>query len=261
MQDTNDTKPTEAETTAHSSVTEVTSTQPKKSSRGITRYVAVAGIVILMAGALLYTLERQGRVSTGLFGDVVGGQAVAYVNGEKIARRDYEASANQLLDMAAAQGVDVTVESTATEYRTQALDTLINGELLRQAAIGAGKTASLEAIDERYGQIATDLGGEEILQERMAEFGITEAVLRRDIENEILIQGLFDERFPLEGYEVSDEEVQALYDQISEGNDTVPPLEEIAAEIANQIQRNEQQQAVSNLIDELRVAATIELLL
>jgi FKBP-type peptidyl-prolyl cis-trans isomerase (trigger factor) len=183
------------------------------------------------------------------------------VNGAEIFRRDYDSSVNQLLEMASSQGADVTNEEVLSSLRTQALDTLINGELLRQAALEAGMTASAEAIEARYQQIMADVGGKELLATKMAEFGITEEVLRRDIENEILIQALFEQRFPVEEMEVSEEDVRSFYDQATAGSEDAPPFEEVSVQIEDQIKRDRQQQEVSNLIDSLREAADIETLL
>jgi peptidyl-prolyl cis-trans isomerase SurA len=260
MQDTNETSQTEKEATVDEVVESRVST-PRKTRRSVGHYLVVVGVVLLIGVALLYALERQGRVHTGIFGDVVGGQPVAYVNGSEILRRDYDSSVNQLLEMASTQGADVTNEEIATSLRTQALDTLINGELLRQAALEAGMTATPEAVDARYQQITADVGGEELLAARMAEFGITEEVLRRDIENEILIQGLFEERFPADQIEVSEEEIRSFYDQATAGSEEAPAFEEVSAQIEEQIRRDRQQQEVSNLIDSLREEADIETLL
>ncbi len=257
VKEVTDTTPTSVEATS----AQTTPTKVSRTKRGIVSYLLMVVIVLIMATGLLYALERQGRVSTGLFGDLSGGQPVAYVNDEIITRRDHDNSVNQLIQMATAQGVDTTDSNTVSELRMQALDTLINGELLRQAAVAAGMAATVEAIDARFSQIATDLGGEEQLRTKMAEFGITEAVLRRDIENEILIQGLFDERFPAAAIEVTDEEAKTFYDSVSAGTENVPPFEEIKDQIVEQLKRERQQQEVSTLIDSLRGEATIETLI
>jgi SurA N-terminal domain len=254
---------TESVTTPSPEESVVATPVPSHSARfgAVKRYALVGVVVIIMAIGLLYALERDGRVTTGLFGDISGNLAAAVVNGEKITRSDLESSVNQLLQMAAAQGSDITSPDVQAEYRSQALDTLVNGELLRQAAIAEGMTAEGDAIDARLLEIETGAGGKEALTAKMNEFGITEAVLRRDIENEILISSLFEKKFPTADMVIEEAEIQELYDQAGGAAAGLPPLSEVSVQVAEQIKMNRQQQMVSAYIDELRTAAEIELLM
>lgn len=225
------------------------------------KYGLTLVIVVVIAAGLLFVLEREGRISTNVFSFLGGSESAAVVNGTAIARADFESSYNQLLQMATAQGASTTDPAIVEQYRTQAIDTLINGELLRQAALAAGRTAPEDAVSARYTEIETGLGGKEQLTAKMAEFGITETVLRRDIENEILIQGLFDDKFPLAGYEVSDDEVNAFYTELGGEGAGLPPLDQVKEQVSEQIKLDRQQTEISAYIDTLRTEATIEILI
>ncbi len=225
------------------------------------KYVMVAIVVVVIGFALLYVLEREGRVSTGVFSFLAQSEPAALVNGTVIAKSDFESSFNQLMQMAAASGASTTDVAVIEQNRTQAIDTLVNGELLRQAALAAGRTATPDAIAARYAEIETGLGGKEQLAAKMAEYGITETVLRRDIENEILIQGFFDEKFPLTGYEVTDADIDAFYAGLGGAEARLPPLSDVKTQVAEQIKFDRQQTAITEYIDTLRGEADIEILI
>lgn len=224
----------------------------------------VVGILVIAAG-LLFVLEKEGRTSTGVFSGIISsmeeGKPVARVNDVEILMSDFTSSYDQLLEMSSSQGMDVSDPALVEQLRTQAVDTLVNAEVLRQAAIAAGMTATEEQIQTRYTEIQDGLGGAEALAARMAEFGVTEDSLRRDIENEFLIQGLFDANIDSAGLTATEEELTALYDQAGGVEAGLPPMAEIKDQIEAQIIFDKEQKLISAFIEELRAKATIEVLL
>ncbi|OGG67171.1 hypothetical protein A2929_00310 [Candidatus Kaiserbacteria bacterium RIFCSPLOWO2_01_FULL_45_25] len=228
-------------------------------------YGAMVVGILLIASGLLFVLEKEGRTSTGIFSGIISkmeeGKPVARVNGTPILMSDFTSSYNQLLQMSTTQGVDVSDPAMVEKLRTQAIDTLVNAEVLRQAAIEAGMTATEEQIQTRYTEIQDGLGGAEALTARMAEFGVTEASLRRDIENEFLIQGLFDANVDSTNIVATEEELVALYDQAGGAEAGLPPMTEIKDQIEAQIIFDKEQKLISAFIEELRAKATIEVLL
>ena len=237
---------------------------PKKRKRSITTYVVSGLIVLIMALGLIFVLEKQGRINTGLFSGIIADMKAkapaAKVNGVVIPMSDLDSGVKQLSEMAKMQGMDSTSEEAIAGFRAEAIETLINGELLRQVAIEKGKEATPEAIDARFNEISEGIGGREELDKRMAEFGINEANLRRDIENEILIQGLFDSEVNKDSIEVTDEEVAALYNEANANGD-LPPLEEIRDQVVEQIRNDKYQQKVTAYIEDLKSQAEIEVLI
>lgn len=234
----------------------------------ITQY-AIATLVILIIGAgLVYALEQQGRLSTGIFekiGALVNPEpAAAIVNGTKISKADYDKNLTQLQTGATAQGVDVTNESIQSEIKQQAIDVLINTELLRQAAYSEGALVTDEQIEARYQEIVTSIGGAEQLAAKMVELNITEPALRKDIEGEILIQGHLSKAVDTSKIAVTEQELTDAYAQISgtaATGVTVPPLEEIKTQLEAQLKTNKEQELVNAYITKLREAATIEILI
>jgi len=229
-------------------------------------YLAVVVSILVIGTGLIFVLEKQDRISTGLFTQVITAmeakELIAKVNEKTITRMDYDSSFNQLKDIQADQGADITSEAVLAQLKTQAIDTLVNAEILRQEAVAAGLTATAEQIDTRFNEIQEGLGGKEVLEARMAEFGVTEASLRRDIENEFLIQQLFTANLPAAtSIEVTNEEVLAVYEQAGGTAAGLPPLEDVRVQIEDQVRVNKEQQSISAYIDSLRSAAEIEILI
>ncbi|MEZ4195348.1 MAG: SurA N-terminal domain-containing protein [Candidatus Paceibacterota bacterium] len=228
-------------------------------------YIWTVLAILVIGLGLVFVLEKDGRISTGIFSGVTENMKakspVATVNGEEIAYKEYDSSLKQLLQIATTQGVDTTDPEVVAQYKAQAIDTLINGEVLRQQAIEAGMKVTDEDVEVRFAQIRDGIGGQEALEAKMAEFGIDEETLRADIQNEILIQALFDSVIDIESVTVSDEEVEAYYDRLGGEAAGLPALAEVEAQIEEQIKLDKQQEQVGTYLEEIKVDADIEILI
>jgi peptidyl-prolyl cis-trans isomerase SurA len=241
-----------ADVSASESAGASVSNNPQSSSR---MYIFAAVIVAIIASGLYFMMSHEGRLT----GDDV--KPVALVNDVEITNTDYQNSLTQLKQLATSQGQDVTDLTLVGELETQALDTLVNSELLRQAALEQGLSVTPEQIQTRYEEISAGIGGTEELELRMAEFGITTEILMRDIENELLIQNLFELEIVPQETEISDEEVTAFYEELGGEAAGLPAFEEVEPQIVEQLRQNQQNELVSDYIEELRTDAEIEVLL
>lgn len=230
----------------------------------IKAYVGGVLVILVIFAGLIFALEKEGRISTGLFTVLISnledGQPAIMVNGEAVTTGEYKSSLGQLSNMRVAQGEDLTDSAVIDSIKNETIDTLINAEILRQAAIKEGLTASADEIDARFNEISENLGGAELLAARMEEFGVTEKALRHDIENEFLIQQLFDLKI-LNEIEVTDEEVQQMYDQAVAAGNELPPLSEIKETAITEIRDSKSQSLINDYIQTLRADADIEILI
>jgi SurA N-terminal domain len=228
-------------------------------------YIISAVVILVIGAGLLFLLEKEGRISTGLFSGLIekmeAGSPAAKVNGEVISQKDFDSSLNQLLQMASQQGEDPTDQAVIDSYKTQAIDTLVNAELLRQAAIKEGVVASPEAIEARYAEIEGGLGGAEQLAQKMLEFGVTAESLRRDIENEILITDLFKVAVDTASIEVTEEEVNDFYNKAKEMSPELPALEEVRSQVETQVRFEKEQEMINAYLQSLKSEAEIEVLI
>lgn len=226
-------------------------------------YGAAIVIVVITLLSVLYMLEKDGRSSTNIFGSIIASQSagtvVAVVNDEEIVNSQLELSMQQFGQAAAAQGVDMNDPSVQEEVRTQSLQVLINTELLRQAAAERGISISDEMVEERMVTLQAEVGGAEVLTQRMAELGIDEDRLEKDVREEMMIQALLDEVFAEANIEITDEEVVAIYEGAGGAEAGLPALEEVRTEVENQIRATKEQEVIDEYLSELEAEAEIEI--
>lgn len=270
-----ETEKTDTVSASTQTATEILTSEPvlTTASAGLTQtlplkqYVLAAGLVLVIGGILLYGLERQGRVDTNVFGAlstmIKGEPAAAIVNGTKISIAEYEKNRQQIITSAEQQGLDVTESTIQTEINTQAIDVLVNTELLRQSAKEAGINVTPDQVETRYQEVITSVGGEEELVKRMSELGLNEASLRLDIEGEILIQSYLDGAVDTSSIIIDDAQIQLVYDQAVAGaaGAELPPLADVREQIEAQIKFSQEQELVNAFIESLRTAAEIEILI
>jgi hypothetical protein len=227
---------------------------------GFTAAILVAVVIIV---GVLYVLEKEGRSSTTLFSSIIGSQqvgaVVAAVNGEEITAGKLSSSIQQFNQVAVSQGIDITNPEAQQNIRSQALDVLINTTLMKQAARDRGITVSEDDVSARIGVIREDLGGEEVLAERMEVLGIGQEQLVSDINDELLIERLLEQIFSETDVAVSDEEVVAVYEGAGGAEAGLPPLEDVRGEIEAQIVSTKEQGAIDGYLTALREGASIEI--
>jgi hypothetical protein len=259
---------TKAETKGTSGESQVTATytnmDESKSKRGVFFYVIAGVVVLAILFGVLYLLEKEGRSNTNVFSDVIAEQqaneVVAVVNGQEITAGELDVSIQQFNQAAALQGMDVTDPAVAADIRTQALEVLVNTTLLLQKAGELEIAITPEQVSERLEEIKVEIGGEEVLAERMEELGIGEDRLEGDIEDELVIQALLDEVvFAEADMSVAEEEVTEFYAAVGGEEAGLPPLEEIRAEVEAQIIAQKEQLAIDAYLTEIKDAAEVEL--
>jgi SurA N-terminal domain len=226
---------------------------------------AVVLVIIALVG-LLYIMEEQGKINTGVFEKVesvfTAGKAIAKVNDGKVTRKQLETSVSQISAGAVAQGMDVNEPELAAQIQSQAVEMLVNTELLMQEAAIRGIDITDTDVSDRITSLTEEVGGEAVLAERMAQFGIDDKTLRSDVRNELTIQALLDEVFAEKQVAITDEEVKAFYAAAAAGAGAdLPALEDVSEQIKQQIQSTKEQDQVTSLIEELRGKATIEILI
>jgi len=255
-----DVAPVATEVTQTTTAVAVTSTPA--ASRAFVQY-GIAGVIILVMGVgLLYVLEEQGRVNTGAFATVneliKPTPVAAMVNGVKIPLSTYEKNRTQIEQNAVGQGLTVTDEAVKAEISKQAIDVLVNTELLKQAAAKTGIEVTQAQIDTRYSEIVASLGGDEALKTKMVELGITDESLQSDIKGEILIQSYLSQAVDLSKISISEDDIKKVYDQANTPGAQLPPLPEVRADIETQLKSTKEQEVVNAHIETLRTDAKIE---
>jgi hypothetical protein len=230
----------------------------------IKQYAIAFAVVLVMAAGVTYVLVQQGRVQVpALFAKAIElvrpVPAAAVVNGVTISMADYTKNKSQIEQSATQGGADLTNETVAAQIKTQALDVLINTEILRQAATKEGVTVTDEQISARYEEIVTSLQGEDKLTAKMAELGITKEGLMKDIASEILIQAYLVKAVDTSSITISQDDIKAAYDQANANPDAeLPPLDQVREAIEAQLKQSKEQELINAHIQQLRDAAKVE---
>lgn len=258
---TNEAATTTESTSSASAATAASSTQSGSSRKLALALGAVAAVVILFLG-ILYVMEKEGRSETNVFGSLIESQessrTVAVVNGTEITNADLATGVEQFSQAATAQGMDTSTAEAQSQIRSQALEVIVNTELLKQAAAEAGLSVSDEQVEERMNSITEDIGGEEVLAERIEALGLTMSELREDIRDEILIEQYIESLLGEEEIGATEEEIATFYAEAGGEEAGLPPLEEVRGQIEQQIVASQEQVIIDDVINELRADASIE---
>jgi hypothetical protein len=244
-------------------VEEKTTASPEKKSLVRVYALAILIVLIVLAG-VLFKLEKEDRSSTNLFGTLIEYQAnnvvVARVNGADIINSELDNSIEQFSQLAIAQGVDMSGEEAQIEVRTQALDVLVNTTLLKQEAKERGLSIEDADVASRIQEITNELGGEEVLNERMEVLGIDATKLQSDVKEELLIRGLLDLVFAESDISVTEEEVVAVYESAGGADAGLPALEEVREQVEAQIISSKEQVVIDSLLENLKEESEVEIL-
>ncbi len=234
-----------------------------------TLWIAIGAIVVLalVAGGYYYSKNRENApapadTGTASIPGVDGEGPVARVDGTEIGREEYRRAVEQLVASYNSQGLDVSSAEAGEGIKTQAVDTLVNRQLVIAAAMKAGITADDQAVEAEYQNLVSSLGGPEQLAAALASANTNEEELRADLKEGVLINNYLAAKTGLNNLTVSDEEVTAYYETAKASSTAgVPELADVKDLIKNQLLADKQQKAIAAEVEKLRAEATIEILI
>ena len=186
--------------------------------------------------------------------------SVAMVNSASITQTDFDTFFTQQEGSFESQGVDISDPEQLKAARQQVLETLVNQKLLLQGANDAGVIMTDEDVQSEYDKTVSQFESAEALQAALGESNLTEILLRERIRIELIIQSYLSTRID-QNVTVSDEEIQALYDQYVAQGSNIPAFEEVSTQLADQIKQQKFDSQVSDILGVLRESADIEMYL
>jgi parvulin-like peptidyl-prolyl isomerase len=190
-------------------------------------------------------------------------KTVATVNGEKIKKDDFDARVASAQAEYENYGVEVT-EETLASIKEEVLEQLIDELLLTQAAKQAGVVVTTAEIDAYYAEMAAGYADEAAFLAAAKENGFTQASLREAIADVLLIldyqEQYIEDNVDPANIAVTEAEMRALYASYAETVEDLPPYEEVAELLAQELrdQKITDLGIMNTLIEGLRGAATIE---
>lgn len=270
--ETNETSPfTPDEATTGSAPEAVTTAEVTERNPRTGLKVAIGGALVLAVAALAWftlmndqnrdTMNTQDGASMASAPDLESvPDVVATVNGVEISGDDYRGAYAQAYQLATQQGLSPEDSAVAASLQEQSLDVLINTQLLLNAAAEAGVEVSDEAVATEVDTFTAQVGGEAALAEALTNAGITMDTFEANIREQLTIDAYFETLPEFQAQaEVTEEMVEARYNEIAATGTELPPLTEVSAAIEAQLTNEAQQTVVESIISDLRTNAAIEI--
>lgn len=188
---------------------------------------------------------------------------VATVNGVEVPKERLVENVAQIEAVLAQQGQDPNNPSIAAQVQTQALDQVINNEVLAQAADAAGMTVSEADVAAELAGIRSQFPDEAAFTTELQNAGLTPEQLERELGQQLVIRQFVESSDAVSNLpEVTTADARAAYEQViaQGGGVDVPPFEEVEEQIVTSIAQQNRQLAETELINSLREAADIEVL-
>ncbi len=135
---------------------------------------------------------------------------VARVDGTVINGAMLNQQLNALLQQYSAQVPPEQLQQLRPMLRQQAVEALINQDLLLKEAIRQNITPSEEDIDSQIEEIVAQFPSRAAFESQLGMVGLTMDALREDIRRNLMIQQLVEAQFP-EDLEATDEEIEEFY--------------------------------------------------
>ena len=191
---------------------------------------------------------------------------VAEVNGEELTKDEFAPIYQASYTAAASQAQMSGEEPDEDELRKQALDELVDTELLAQEADSRGLEVSDEDVDAELADLAEQNGmksADELLK-AVEQQGLTEDQARDQVETQVMVEQLVaDENGPIEP---TGKELRALYDQAKQQQaqsgqkgQKFPAFAEVRDQLVEQATAQETGKVAQALLDDLRAGADITL--
>jgi len=216
-------------------------------------------IIIAVLVLLVVIVGGYFALKGGKLGSVA---SVATVNGKGISKDTFDTQLKNTLASYGIQNPASTTPDQLSQIKNQVLDNMIDNELLKQGAASAGITASSTQVETQYQTILTQNGGAEGLKAALVKANLTDAQLRQNIVDQLVIQAYLLKNIDVSSVTASDAEIAAFYAQYSAaqkaaGQKTVPALKDLSAQIKQQIISTKENTMVTNFITGLRASAKI----
>ena len=166
--------------------------------------VAVLVAALLLGNATISLAAAPKKAATG---------KVAVVNGVAISRSDFDREVFAIKNRIAPQG---KLEPAQEEQlRKSVLEKMIGGELLFQASKKKGIKVEPAAVDAELAQLKKRFPDDKTFKEAMSRSGVTEAVLKSQMQKNLSIERLIDQDFAAKAT-VTPEEAKDFYEKNKE---------------------------------------------
>jgi len=188
-------------------------------------------------------------------------EVVAKINGKDVSRAELLTTVAQIQSQVQQSGADLSDPEVQSAIKARALDVLINTNVLVQAAEDAGYTASAEEVGTMRGQIEQNYESAEAFAAAMQASGYKDEDITEDITRQIVVDKYLRAEVLTEEIDVSDAEIEEVYNQAVSQGQVLPALEEVSTQIHDQLVAQKEQVSITDFTTKLREAAEVEVLI
>lgn len=174
---------------------------------------------------------------------------VAVVNGEDITGKSYNLVYAQLKLFAGQMGEEVDTD----EVKNATMDSLIDRVLLIQHAREKGIEVTDEEASKELDSIKSE--NEDGLDSLLKQYQMTEEGFKEQLQFELTLNEYKEKEIEVE---VTDEEIEKVYNDAKEKNKDLPELDEVKATLRGNIEDQKTNEALQKKIDEVKEKAKIE---
>lgn len=200
--------------------------------------------------------------------DTAPAGTAALVNGAVITAADFRAELDRELRLRKKSEKEMD-SIAAAMLKKVALDTLIDRELLYQESRHKGVNILPSAVEAEIGKLKRQYSSEEDYKSSLAKLGLTEDIIKAQIERGMAIRGYMESEFSSKTA-VTDGEAKNYYNshqdsflqtgQSIEGRSkTILPFEAVRDRIIKELQRERMVNEVTLCLKRLRAAAKVEI--
>ncbi len=190
--------------------------------------------------------------------ETVDNDPVALVNGQPISQEALTFQYEQVKLSYLQMGLEID-EETEAQIKLHVLDQLVNSTLITQAAVEDGFEATEDEIQAQLNLFIEEYGTEEEFIEVLEMNEFTLASFSEEIKSQLTINKYLEHK--IETPVVSTTEVEERYEQYKEQSEDMPELDEIYAQIEEEIKREKNQESVGELVDQLKATSEISILI
>ncbi|TFB21726.1 hypothetical protein E3U55_07795 [Filobacillus milosensis] len=196
--------------------------------------------------------------------DIADDKVVAKVNDAEITGKELKETEGYFLQQYQMMGQDPS--KFADQIQKQALDNLINIELVKQAAKESGIKPSEEEINKEYQKTVDQLkksNEAEDVSKVFEKYDTSEKEVKEDIRINLLTQKYLEKN--IEEPTVSDKEIQEAYDkykaQMKKAEQEAKSLEEMKKSLKGQVKSQKESKKTQALLKQLREENDVEILI
>jgi hypothetical protein len=186
---------------------------------------------------------------------------VAIVNGEEIAREDFDLQVRQLEASYRQQGFPLPQGEELRQLQQQVVAQLVQQRLMLQESEARGITAEPQEVEAQYEAAVSSFPDEAAFNQTLEDQGLTKdevvGLIADGIKVEKLLIAVIAEA---QLAPPSEEELRQFYDQASQ-QQQLPPFEEVRTEVEAEVQSQRENEVLQSFVQDLEAAGTVEILL